>query len=351
MQNEMLKKNASILIILMGSLGDIVRGLSLLPAIKKERPDIKVSWLVDLRWKNLLENNPLIDELIILLRPVRLTNIISITKKLRSRKFDCVLDLQRILKSGLLSFLTGTKKRVAFNKKNTKEFNHFFNTEEIKFFSDSFPKINHYHEFLKYLNIHSQEPYTFKLDYLKSALPVSLDLKQDTQKIALVLESSWESKNWENEHYLSLTKLLLEKEQYQIFLLGTGKSVNLARILSALSVEIVNLVAKTNLKELAAVIAQMDILVGPDSGPGHLAAAFNIPYISLFGPTHPDRVSPYRMQDFAIKSSVSCSPCNKKHCPLPKKICMKQISPASVITHLSSLSPLFEPRSPQKVKI
>ena len=85
---------------------------------------------------------------------------------------------------------------------------------------------------------------------------------------------------------------------------------------------------RTDLKELVALIAGARAVVSNDTGPMHIAAAFNKPLVALFGPTDPVKTGPYGWQknkNFrVIKSGVSCSPCFKKKCS--NFVCMDNIS-------------------------
>ncbi len=74
-------------------------------------------------------------------------------KDLRQDRFDITLDLQRILKSGFFSLLSGAGRRIGFHRRNAKEFNWIFNNEHIAYFSDDLPKIRHYLKFTEYLGL------------------------------------------------------------------------------------------------------------------------------------------------------------------------------------------------------
>lgn len=326
--------NQKILIILMGSLGDLVRGLSILPKLKAENPQIKVNWLVDSRWVSLLTDHPLIDEVLVLPRPFKRQSFLTLYKALRSNKYDLVLDLQRIFKSGVLSFMTGAKRRIGFNPKNSKEFNSYFNNEYIDFFSDQENKIHCYHAFLDKIGIQSLEPYTAGLDFLKQDFPSDLQLEDDV--VALILESSWSSKNWSDTGYLKLTELLVKDSKRQVVLLGTAQVSELAEKIKSVSPDrVINLAGKTNLRQLAAVLSKVNVAVGPDSGPGHLASAMGTRYISLFGPTDPNRVAPYGQLEDAIVADVVCRPCNRRVCPGLGKVCMRLIQPETIVSKIS----------------
>jgi len=97
------------------------------------------------------------------------------------------------------------------------------------------------------------------------------------------------------------------------------------------------MVNKTSLLELVATLKRASAAVGPDSGPGHLAAAVGTPYVSLFGPTPPNRVAPYGCEHLVIQSSAKCAPCNKKRCADHQEHCMRLITAKEVFAKLDEI--------------
>ena len=85
------------------------------------------------------------------------------------------------------------------------------------------------------------------------------------------------------------------------------------------------------MKELVTIISQCRLGVGPDSGPGHIASAFGVPYISIFGPTSPLRVAPVGNEDLVVSAKIGCSPCYRRTCPGLNKLCMRLISVPAVL--------------------
>jgi len=320
---------SSILIILMGSLGDVARGLCLVSHIKENLPESRITWLVEPKWVELVKLHPRIDKVLVFNRPKGVLAVWDLYKTLGQEHFDIALDLQRHFKSGFFSWLSGAKRRVGFNRRNAKEVNWLFNNERIEYFSDELPKLRHYLKFTEYLGL----PATNSLDFglasldLRSNTPNSISGIKDTT-IAVVMGSSWESKDWFFERYYGLLKDLLYSEKMQVVLLGDRSRVTsafqLVRKFSAPG--LINLVGKTSLPELAAVLKSVAVAVGPDSGPSHVAAAVGTPYVSLFGPTSPRRTAPYGSENLVVQACVDCAPCYKKQCPGLDRICMRKIS-------------------------
>jgi len=328
----------SILIILMGSLGDLVRGLCLVSHIKNNLPESRVTWLVEPNWAELVGFHPQIDKMIVFNRSSNVPAVWNLYKDLAQERFDISLDLQRHFKSGFFSLLSRAKRRVGFNRRNAKEFNWLFNNEQIDYVSDELPKLRHYLKFTEYIGLSEPASLEFgfaSLDFKPIAPSIVAEVSDPF--IAVVMGSSWESKDWFFEGYYGLLKDLLCSEKMQVVLLGDGSQVTsalqLVRKLSAPG--LINLVGKTSLLELAAVLKSVAVAVGPDSGPSHVAAAVGTPYVSLFGPTSPRRTAPYGSENLVVQSSVDCAPCYKKQCPGLDRICMRKISVEKVKEKLS----------------
>lgn len=330
----------SILIILMGSIGDVARGLCLVSHIKNNMPGSRVTWLVEPKCSEVVCLHPRIDKVIVFNRPKHILGIRDLYKNLSREHFDITLDLQRHLKSGFFSLLSGSKRRIGFNRRNSGEFNWIFNNEHIPYVSDELelPKLHHYLKFTEYLGLSEPASLDFGFSCFdeKPNLP-DIVAKINNPFIAIVMGSSWESKDWFFEGYYGLVKNILSSIKGPLVLLGDGSQVSSATKLyrKVGSHELINLVGKTSIPELVALLKAAAAAVGPDSGPGHLAAAVETPYVALFGPTSPKRAMPYKCEHLVVQSGVSCASCYKKKCPDLDRLCMRRISVESVQEKLS----------------
>jgi lipopolysaccharide heptosyltransferase II len=318
----------SILIILMGSLGDVARGLCMVSHIKANLPGGRVTWLVEPKWEDLVRFHSQIDRVIVFKRAWRISAFWNLYKDLNRETFDITLDLQRILKSGFFSMLSGAKRRIGFHRRNAKELNWIFNNEHIEYYDDDLPKILHYLKFTEHLGLSKPNTVEFGLDSLsvnEKAPRVIAELEQPF--VAVVLGASWESKEWFFEGYLQLVEYILSTRKLNVVLVGDHAQQAMAKDLTA-KVEkpgIINLVGRTSLMELTAVLKAAAVGVGPDSGPGHLAAAVRTPFVTLFGPTSPKRTAPFSYEHLVVKSEMRCSPCYQKRCLDQNNQCMLSI--------------------------
>lgn len=328
---------ASILVILMGSLGDLVRGLCLPGEIKRHWPGATITWLVEPSWKSLVDYHPLIDDVIVFNRIKGTTAVVDLHRDLKKRHFDITLDLQRHFKSGFFSLLSGAPTRIGVHPRNAKEFNWVFNNHHIPYFSNHRPKLDHYLKFVDYMGATPSDRPDFGLSSLDaSRLPQWLTAQLPDAFIVVVMGSSWISKDWTYDGYRDLLNRILKRGTHGVVLVGDGSQAGPAGQLEMAlkSDRLLNLAGRTSLLELTAILRSAAVSVGPDSGPGHLSAAVGTPYVALFGPTDPGRVAPFHCDRFVVQADSDCLGCYRKACRYTGPNCMAEITADMVMDKL-----------------
>ncbi len=327
-QKIRLPEAPAFLIILMGSLGDVTRGLCLVSQLKSCFPKSSVTWLVEPKCQEVVSFHPQIDHVLVFDRPRWHLGIVQLYRALRNRRFDCTLDLQRHLKSGFFSLLSGATFRIGFHPQNAKEFNWVFNNRHIPYMEEFYPKLLHYLQFTQYLGCPRPEVLDFGFSGPRlESLAASVLSRVSRPFIAVVLGSTWISKEWFFESYARLIRDLLEETSMHLVMLDTAAKYEMACSLEREigSSRLINLVGRTSVLELAAVLKEAELAVGPDCGSGHLASAVGTPYVTLFGPTSPERTAPYGSEHLVVSANLACAPCYKKHCPRKDISCMRSI--------------------------
>lgn len=138
-------------------------------------------------------------------------------------------------------------------------------------------------------------------------------LASGTRAIGLVAAGTWATKTWPLSHSAALARLLMEAGHEVIVLDGPGEEHVTLR-LRALAPG-VRVLPPCGLPELVAVIEQLCVLVGTDSGPRHLAAALGVPTFAWFGPTHPDTWNPPGEAHGFWRTTLPCRACDLTRCP------------------------------------
>jgi lipopolysaccharide heptosyltransferase I len=316
-----------ILIVLHGSIGDVTRALPLANLLRKGFPKAYLAWSVEPAARPLLEGCPAIDEIILFDRGRPWQAFWPFLAKIRSRRFDLVLDLQRHLKSGVISRYSGASQRVGFHRSDSKEFNWLFNNRHLERFGESTSKLNHYLKFADYLGI-DRAPVAWEFVITdEEKVAVAAHLRQVRRRFAvLFVGTRWQSKQWFPAQIAECAEMLQAEHKLDVVLLGAKEDQPIAReAMARTHGRVIDLVGSTSLREALGIIERAEIAVGPDTGLMHVAAAVGTPVVSLWGATDPQRTGPYGFAQLAIQGRAPCVPCGRRRCSIGR-ICMQSIT-------------------------
>lgn len=329
-----LRHDARVLVVLMGSIGDVTRGLGIVRPLRGAIPEGRLGWLVEPMAEPLVRLVPGIDEVFVFDRPRGIGAIPALRRELRRFEPTVTLDLQRHFKSGCFARMSGAPRRIGFHRRDAKEMNHLFQTETIEFVGDGVSKIEHYARFLQILGVGTP----FNTTPLRDAA-VSVEVPCTQPYVAVVLGSAWPTKDWPIAGYHRLVGSIVRSGRFGVVLVGDRKRNAIGEQLVAAypGSPVVNLAGSTTLPDLVGIMRGASAGVGPDSGPGHIAAAVGRRYVGIFGPTSPIRTAPFGSEGLAVQSSVGCAPCYRRRCPGLDTVCMRLVSPEAVWERLESV--------------
>ena len=144
-------------------------------------------------------------------------------------------------------------------------------------------------------------------------LLASVGLHEPERTIGLVAAGSWPTKTWPLSHAIGLARRLLARGWPVLLLAGPGEDrVNEAMKHLAPGIAVL---PPCDVAVLAAVVARLRGVVGTESGPRHLAIAFDVPSFTWFGPTHPDSWTPPDPRHGYWQTSLPCRACDRTRCP------------------------------------
>ncbi len=331
-----------VLIVLLGAIGDVVRALPLLGRIRRGWPSAHIAWAVEPKSEPVLRNHPWLDEIILFDRTRVPYSVFPFLSKVREGRFDLVLDLQRILKSGVISRYSGAPERIGFSAANTKELNHLFSTRQIEPQTEMSLKLLQYQAFGDALGL-APCPIEFGLAATERERIRARELLGDAPRpiLGVILGSSWPSRIYFPESIAAVIRGLASANGSGpgLFpvLLGGPDDAALARAVAAemRGAPMLDLAGRTSLRDLVAIFPECAAAFGPDSGPMHIAAATGCPVVSLWGSTSPTRSAPWGFERFALRGEIPCHPCYLRRCPIGRE-CMHRISPEGVIEAVKS---------------
>ena len=161
----------------------------------------------------------------------------------------------------------------------------------------------------------------------------------DDRVVALNLGTTWATKRWDAVNFTDVIQQIAHlAPEIKIVLTGASAEHELVKALPA-SLPVINLVGKTGILQLGALLERSEVCLTCDSGPMHIAAAVGTPTVALFGPTSPVRHQPYGTGHTVLEKPVSCRPCYKQVCHRQDAphLCMKEISTTEVVRALKTL--------------
>lgn len=320
----------SFLIIRLSSLGDVIHTLPMVNAIRAAIPDATIDWLIGEKGIGILENIKEINNLY-LLNTKNLAQIIN-------KKYDYILDVQGLFKTALIGkYISSSTSAKLIGFKNTREFADIFYDLKVDV-GNLFDTKKHIIDLnLGLLKVAGVESENIKFLIPKISAPQNKDLLaiDFTKKTALTLPATtWESKMWGLNSWLNLIKDLSSKHQILISATSSEKELlnPLIKNLETENIDFINLIGKTNIKDLTYIIQNVDIVYGLDSGGIHLAQAIKHDegkpdVFGIYGPTSAYRNGLYgNFENSIFKKKLDCIFCRKKKCPLKHHKCMKELT-------------------------
>ena len=319
-----------IAIIKLGSIGDVVNTLPLLNRLRKGYPNSQIDWIVENKSAPVLEHHPSLNRRVMFPRehPTRWPQFL---KHFRQTRYDLILDCQRIMRSGLLTWLSGAPWRLGFDRARCKEMNWMFTNRTIHPNANPGVMLEQFLEFADYLELPPcPTSWDIALHNEERKKVNKLVGRETYAPIILHVGASKPENLWPVEHFISLSHQIKQHWNGKIVLSGGEQDRQIAAQIASSS-DIENMAGVLSLRELSALFECTNLVVSCDTGPLHLAVAMGAPVLGLYGPSNPSRTGPFNNSKNVIvgKGNPECPAC-KSRCRAPYAPCMKSISPEVV---------------------
>jgi heptosyltransferase I len=367
---------SKILLIKLSAVGDVVHTIPVLNKLRRRYPNAQLDWLVTPGIAELLRHHPAISNVIEFTRAVRpgkwgvgrlaaLAGYGRLAAKLRAAGYDLVVDMHGQIRTALLALATGAPARIGFDRPRA---------EVWQASERAFPEQTRKHAWQgaregswlaythtiavptlemhavdRYLNVGrllglDDGPADFSFPIPQEAdrrIEALLDY-YDIAKAKIVVMAPgtiWETKQWRREAFAEAARHFLQKK-FAVTLIGSERERAVCNEVAALAPGVVNLGGETTLSELAALIRRAAICVTNDSGPMHLAVALGRPVVSVFGPTDPIWIGPYRRDGAVLQAkNLPCAPCYLRQlsrCAYGHA-CMHGVAASAVIARMEAM--------------
>lgn len=256
----------------------------------------------------------------------------DIISKIQAGKFDLGVLLPNSFSSAWWFWQGGVKRRVGYScfPRN------LLLTDSVKYPKKKMHQVDLYKHLLSPLGIaHSKtKPRLFVTDKEMSeamSLLFQRGYKKGKKLVGIHPGAAYGSaKCWPEKNFRSLAIELAKEDLYLVFFGDAQTEELIKNICQGLPENVMNLAGATSIRQLMCLIRECDVLLTNDSGPMHIAAAFDTPLVALFGSTDEVVTGPYGHKLAVINKKVGCSPCLRRECPIDLR-CMTQISVEEVV--------------------
>jgi lipopolysaccharide heptosyltransferase I len=298
-----------ILIIKPSSLGDVATTLPMLCDLRRACPDAVIDWLIAPAFASLIQGHDALNEVLLFERnalaawwrsPSAFKKFVALNRRLRSARYDCVIDAQGLLRSGFFSRITGAKVRIGFA--DAREGGSHFYTHKIPIRRRDAMSVVRMRALLDPLGIpHENLPeYRVPIDPQARAKIVAL-LPSDA--VGFIPGCRGEGKRWAADAFAAVISRLALKQP--IILFGAPDERALCDEILARSgtagANRINLAGQTSIAEMTAALAHCRLVIGNDTGPLHVAVALGRTILGLYGRTDPASVGPYGQLENVVR--------------------------------------------------
>jgi len=297
-------------------LGDCVMATPAIENIVNFYNDVEITFIGSFVSIEALKNHPKAIKTFVLDK--KYTSLYKISRDLGN--FDAFFSFRSSIRSKFLKFLISAKKKYQFDK-------------------------------IKYQNRHQVEKYN---DFINDSLSTDLtagklqiygyNIAKSKKKILGINPgaSYGSAKRWYPQEFAKVAREL--SGEYDVIIFGGSGETDIAgdieqALIDSSVTNYKNLAGNTTITELINKIASLDLFITGDSGPMHVAGAFQVPTVAIFGPTKDKETSQWmNKKNIIVKKNLDCQPCMKRTCPLQHHDCMNLIKAIDVLKAVNSVN-------------
>jgi len=298
-------------------LGDTVMATPAIENLTNYFNESEITLLGSLVAIEALKNHPNVTKTYVLEK-----NYFNLYKTIKSfDEFDVFFSFRSSLRSKFIKFYISSKSKYQFDKKK------YIKDHQVEKYNNFINDSLYINTFASKLILHTKEKNTDGKNKLLGINPGA---------------SYGSAKRWYPKEFADVASDL--SNQYDIIIFGGPDEKDIAKDIEKYLIEkgvdnYKNLAAKITINELINQISNLDLFITGDSGPMHLAAAFQIPTVAIFGPTKDNETSQWMNEkSIIVKKNLECQPCMKRTCPLKHHNCMKMVVASDVLRSVKSFN-------------
>ena len=308
----------SICILRLSAIGDVCHAVAAVQALQRHFPGVPITWIIGKVEAMLLDGLPGVD-LVVFDKKLGRKAYSDLAHKLGGKEFDVLLHMQVAFRANVASLFINAKRKIGFNWALAKELHALFMRERIA--PQHQPHVlDGFAGFVRHLGVPflqqpgdvpvwqmpiTDEHRAWAKAELQKAHAGNTDSPERALRGHLVISpaASKAERNWLPERYAALADHAYQ-QGFAVYICGGPTPLErdlAAAIEQHASAPLHNLVGKTNLKQLLALLEQATLVVAPDTGPAHMAVTVGTPVIGLYGHSNPARTGPYLSRDYVVE--------------------------------------------------
>jgi heptosyltransferase I len=291
----------SICLIRLSAIGDCCHTLPVVRTLQAAYPDTPITWIIGKVEHSLLKGADGI-EFITFDKSKGMSGVLEVRRKLAKRSFPLLLHMHASMRANMISMAVRVNQRIGFDRARARDYQWLFSSKKI-------PAQMQRHvmdglfEFPEYLGA-KERVLRWDIPVAESDLSFAANIKQASEPLVVISPCSSQRfrnfRNWSITNYNKIIAHLQNNFGARIVITGAPTDIEqhyAAEIVAAAKTPVLNLVGETSLKRLLALIGAADLVLCPDSGPAHMAAATGTPVVGLYATSNRLRTGPYFSQD------------------------------------------------------
>lgn len=285
-------------IVLLSGLGDVVLGLPVANALKRDDPSRRVTWVVEPMPSGILRHHPAVDNIVVYRKCPAVRGARELWRDLRERRFDATLNFNIYLKGIPPTVFSRAPLRVGFARPRSRDLawlalNCYVVPRRDQHFVDDFL------QFLEPLDIAPPITPEWRVRFTAAERAAQREFfaRLDGRPVVTIIPASGRpAKDWLAERWAEVGQRLNREHGFRVVLSGGpgAREGELARAIAGAISPPPIVTLGDDVRRLAWILDGSRLVIGPDTGPVHVARALDVPVIGLYGHTNPRRVGPYR---------------------------------------------------------
>ena len=291
----------SLCILRLSAIGDVCHAISVVQAIQHHWPETEITWITGKIESQLIQALPNI-KVVVFDKKQGFKGMRQVWRQLSSQRFSALLHMQAALRASLLSLGIKADYRVGFGCNRSREGQRLFTNKHLPNTS-SFHVLDNFADFARYLGVPFELP-RWNIPLAEQDRAFAKQHLGEKSTLVIAPAASKDERNWLSDRYAQVADYA-DSLGLQVVLCGSPapREVKLGEdICHQTQNNVINLIGKTTLMQLTAILRQAEIVIAPDTGPAHLATTQGTPVVGLYAHSNPRRTGPYN--SLGITASV-----------------------------------------------